>query len=284
MSTESVIHDIGYQRYEGPRLARGYVASSLYTHGVRTAFGLGRRATAKIFPWIVTGIVVMVAAILTAIRSQTGLAPVSYVGFCDSVNLLTLLFCAGVAPELVSRDLRSGVLPLYFSRPVARIDYALTKLAALITAVYLMLAGPLLLMFAGGAFSVKGVSGVWHEFTDLLPGLAYAGIYAVVFSVISLLISSLAGRRAVAAAIIVVFFLLTTPIVGVLSVAPSQSLQQLAGLASPLTVVNGLGTWLFHTKLSANIGSYGPIYGLEVLAIVAACVPLLLLRYRTVAR
>ena len=38
-----------------------------------------------------------------------------------------MLFCAVVAPELVSRDLRGGVLPLYFSRPLTRIDYALAK-------------------------------------------------------------------------------------------------------------------------------------------------------------
>jgi ABC-2 type transport system permease protein len=46
-----VIHDIGYQRYTGPRLGRGYAIRSLYLHSLRTAFGLGRSAKAKIFPW-----------------------------------------------------------------------------------------------------------------------------------------------------------------------------------------------------------------------------------------
>jgi ABC-2 type transport system permease protein len=283
MSTDSVIHDIGYQRYTGQRLGRGYAVRSLYVHGLRTAFGLGRRATAKIFPWIVVGIVGVVAAVLTAVRSQTGTALLSYVEFSDAVNFLILLFCAIVGPELVSRDLRSGVLPLYFSRPLARTDYALAKLAALVSAVWLMLAGPLLLMFIGGAFSVHGISKVRDEFLDFLPGLAYAGIYAAVFSSLSLLIASLAGRRAVAAAIIVALFLVTTPIVGVLSVAPGEALQQLAGIASPLTLVHGVGLWLFGIH-GDGIGSYGPVYGLVTVGIVAVCVPLLLARYRKVAR
>jgi ABC-2 type transport system permease protein len=208
---------------------------------------------------------------------------VSYVDFSDSVYLLILIFCAAVAPELVSRDLRNGVLPLYFSRPLARADYALAKLASLVTAVWLMIAGPLLLMFIGGSFTVHGAGKVWDEFVDFLPGLAYAAIYAVVFGALSLLIASLAGRRAIAAAIIVAVFLVTTPVVGVLLIAPGESVRELAGVASPLTVVRGVGAWLFDGT-GLTIGSYGPVYGLASAAIVAICVPLLLVRYRTVAR
>jgi ABC-2 type transport system permease protein len=285
MSSDSVIHDIGYQRYTGRRLGRRYVVRSLYTHGLRTAYGLGRKVTAKLFPWAVVGIVTVVAVVLTAIRSQTGTRVLSYVEFSDRVSFLILLFCAAVAPELVSRDLRSGVLPLYFSRPLARSDYALAKLAAMVTAVWLMVAGPLLLMFVGGAFTLHGVGKVWDEFLDFLPGLGYAALYAFVFSALSMLIASLVGRRAIAAAIIVAVFLVTTPVVGVLSVAPSESLQQLAGIASPLTVVSGVGQWLFGLRNNGlGIGPYGPVYGLVVVALVGICVPLLLIRYRTVAR
>ena len=56
-----VIHDIGYQRYTGPRLGRGYAVRSLYVHGLRSAFGLGRSAKAKIFPWLVIGILFFIA-------------------------------------------------------------------------------------------------------------------------------------------------------------------------------------------------------------------------------
>ena len=62
MSETGVIHDIGYQRYRGPRLGRGYAARSLYLHSLRTAFGLGRSAKAKVFPWLIVGIVLAGAA------------------------------------------------------------------------------------------------------------------------------------------------------------------------------------------------------------------------------
>ena len=69
--TTGVIHDIGYQRYQGARLGRGYARALVYVHGLRTAFGLGRSAKAKIFPWIVAGLAGLVAVVFTAIRTQS---------------------------------------------------------------------------------------------------------------------------------------------------------------------------------------------------------------------
>ncbi len=294
VETNGVIHDIGYQRYTGPRLGRAYAVRSLYSHGLRTAFGLGRSAKAKVFPWIVVGLITLVAAVITAIRSQTGEVVVSYWEFPEGISLLVILFCAVVAPELVSRDLRGGVLPLYFSRPLTRWDYALAKYAALVSAVFLLLAGPQLLMFVGAAFSVEGMSAVWHEFGDFARGLSVTGVYAVTFAALAIVVASLAGRRAVAAALIVALFLVTTPIFGVLMgiaysgsetgelTGQSLKLSQLAGLVSPMTLVSGVGRWWFATDNS--VGPYGPLYGLVALAIVVVCVLLLLLRYRKVAR
>src|SRR5690606_40062005 len=148
----SVIHDIGYQRYQGARLGRGFALRSLYLHSLRSAYGLGRSAKAKIFPWLVAGLVLTVAAVVAAIRAATGEVVLGYPEFSDNVIVLVVLFVAVVAPELVSRDLRSGVLALYFSRPIRRGDYAWAKLAALVSALWLLLAAPMLVMFIGAAF------------------------------------------------------------------------------------------------------------------------------------
>jgi ABC-2 type transport system permease protein len=277
-----VIHDIGYQRYDGPRLGRAYSARSLFTHGLRTAFGLGRSAKAKIFPWAVVGIMSVVALILTVANSQG--EDIAYAEFADGTVLLLIMFCAVVAPELVSRDLRTGTLPLYFSRPITRADYALAKLAALAVAVWLPLAGGQLLMFTGAAFSVDHIGQVWDEVADLAPALAYSAVYAAVFAALSLLIASLAGRRAVAAGAIVAVFVVTTPIVGVLSAVAGETGRQLAFLASPMTLVGGVGDWLFEPSGEMGVGDFGPLYGAVTVAFVAACVTLLLVRYRRVAR
>jgi ABC-2 type transport system permease protein len=285
-----VIHDIGYQRYTGPRLGRRHVFGALYLHGLRTAFGFGRSAKAKIFPWLIVAIVTVVAAGLTAIRTQIGETLLNYAQFADAMSWLVIFFVAVVAPELVSRDLRSGVLPLYFSRPLPRTDYALAKLAALVTALWLLLGGPQLVMFAGAAFTTDdGMGGVWNEFVDLVPALLYSGLWAVVFASVGLLIASLTGKRAFAAGGIVAVFLMTMPVVGTLTIMPSRTINELAGLASPSTLVQGVGSWALRDMLVAgdraglDIGGTGPVYAVVTLAVVIAAVALLLARYRKVA-
>ncbi|GAA1830856.1 ABC transporter permease [Luedemannella flava] len=281
-----VIHDIGYQRYAGARLGRGYAARSLYVHGVRTALGLGRGPKAKIFPWLAEGILLLVAAIVTAIRAQTGEAVISYTEFAAQLSFLIILFCATTAPELVSRDLRSGVLPLYFSRPLRRSDYALGKLGAMVTAVWLLQALPLTLMYLGAVFSVKGGRAVWHETVDYSKGQLSALLFGLVFGAISILIASLAGRRAVSAALIVVAFLVTSPIFGVLQVIGTGAVKQLSGIINPVSLVLITNAWLTgdQGKDFDEIAGYGIYYALSTVVLIVGCVLLLLLRYRKVAR
>ncbi len=282
-SADGVIHDIGYQRYTGPRLGRPYAVRSLYVHSVRTAFGLGRSAKAKVFPWIVVGLAFSIALVAVVVRSQTGSVFISYLQYPDVVIIPTLLFLAVVAPELVSRDLRAHVLPLYFSRPLRRSDYALAKLAALVSAVWLLLGGPLLLMWLGGVFTqTGGWSGAWHETTDFLGGAAYAGIYALVFSSIGLLVASLASRRAIAAAAVVGVFLVTAPVAVVLAAIGGQTLRQVAPMLNPVTLVEGVKLAFHRTTDGFDIGNFGPMYVSVALAVVVACVTLLLARYRKV--
>ena len=126
-SDRRVIHDIGYQRYTGAAAGpRATLSARSTCTALRTAFGLGRSAKAKIFPWVVVGLVIVMAAIVAAIQSaiRAQIGPgrcIDVLAVPDhDVSLLVILFCAVVAPELVSRDLRGGVLPLYFSRPLTR--------------------------------------------------------------------------------------------------------------------------------------------------------------------
>jgi ABC-2 type transport system permease protein len=275
-----VIHDIGYQRYTGPRLGRRYAVGSLYAHSLRSAFGLGRTAKAKVFPFIVVGLAFFIAVVAVVLRSQSGNVALTYLQYCDTVGIPLLLFVAIVAPELVSRDLRAKSLPLYFSRPLRRSDYALTKLAAMISAMWLVLAGPLLLMFLGGLFSQKdGASGAWDEFLDFLGGLSYAAIYSIIFSGLGVLVASLASRRAIAAAAIVGVFLVPAPVVGVLQVLGGSQLRQLSRMLDPVLLIQGLANFAYRTH-TMELDGYGPMYVSVAVALVAACAVLLTTRYR----
>src|SRR5216683_2590277 len=96
-----VIHDIGYQTYDGPRFGRGKIALALCWHSLRSAFGIGRGPKAKIVP-------VINAVIMALGRSHTRV--VNYDTYVGTLRVLVLLlFMAAQAPELVARDLRSRV-------------------------------------------------------------------------------------------------------------------------------------------------------------------------------
>lgn len=277
MSAESVIHDIGYQRYEGQRLGRAYAVRSLFVHGLRVAFGLGRSAKAKIFPWTVIALVGVIALIMAVAKAQG--APVSYQDMPQIASVLSLVFLAVVAPELVSRDLRNKLLPLYFSRPIHRSDYALAKLASLVSASWLLLAGPLTLIFAAGAF---GTGDVFDELIGLLKGYAVAAFYAIIFSALAVLIASIASRRAFAAGAIAAVFLVTLPVAGVLTELGNETVSKLAPLGSPVMLPEGIREWVFHTG-EVEVGQFGPLYGVVGVLLPATCVLLLLLRYRKVS-
>ncbi|WP_027346988.1 ABC transporter permease subunit [Hamadaea tsunoensis] len=293
MSTETgVIHDIGYQRYDGPRLGRAYAARSLYVHGLRTAFGFGRSAKAKIFPWFVVAVALGIAVIVTAVRAIQGEPVLGYLAYTDSVSILVVLFCAIIGPELVSRDLRTGVLPLYFSRPLTRRDYALAKLAAVVSAAWLVLAAPLTLMFLGGLFSAPGGKAIWQEAGHYAAGLGYAAVCAALFGSLATLVGSLSGRRAVAAAIIAAYFLVTSAVagavIGIGAGTGNEKIQHAGGLLSPDLMIQGVRGWLFRRGpgdwQALPVGGLGLAYTLLTAAFIAACVLLTLLRYRKVAR
>jgi ABC-2 type transport system permease protein len=282
-ATPAQIHDIGYQRYTGPRLGEWYATRSLYSHSLRTAFGIGRGFKSKLFPWSVVAVITMIAVVITAIASQSGQRVVTYFAFVDSVGPIAVLFLAVVAPELASRDLRARLLPLYFSRPLRRVDYVGAKFAALVSAVWLLVGAPQLLIFAGAAFDAKHPGKVWHEFTDLFSGLLYAGLFALIVSAVGLLVSSLTGRRAFAAGGIMAVFLVTLPIVGVLDVIGRDgAVSHLAGVVNPSLLAVGTSAWLFNRHDGPPIGGYGPVYGLVTVCLIAGCGLLLVARYRRV--
>ena len=267
-----------------------YAVRSLYSYSLRTVFGLGRGPKSKIFPFALGGILLIVAVVAAAVKARLNVAipPLEYANFPGTLSFLLMLFVATAAPELASRDLRNKVLPLYFSRPIGRDDYVLAKLGALITGVFLLLAVPELVMFLGGAFSAGSASGIWGEFTDLVPGLIVSLIFAVVLSAVALLVSSLSSRRAIAAGAVVALFLVTTPIGAVLQVTGSGATRQLSGLTSITGILDGLRAWLFGGSASgsgspADIGPYGPAYAAAAVILVGLCTALLVSRYRKVA-
>src|SRR5690606_24724751 len=72
-----------------------------------------------------------------------------YPSYLLNLQLVVLIFVAAQAPVAVSRDLRFGTMSLYLSRPLERSDYVAAKYAAMTSALFVLTATPLTLMFVG---------------------------------------------------------------------------------------------------------------------------------------
>jgi len=288
-----VIHDLGYQHYDGPRLGRPAIIRALYWHSLRSAFGIGRGVRAKIVP-ILTFILMCLPAVANAISAARGGGRiVPYDTYLFRLRgLVMVIFVAAQAPELISRDLRSHVLPLYFCRPMRRLDYPLAKLAAFTVACLALIEIPLLLLYLGTIVSAGGGAAVWRETRALIPGLLIGILWAVLFAAIGLALASLTGRRAYATGAIAIYFFLSWSLASILigvtggragpAGAPGPLASRLAGLVSPPTVLEGVRQWLGGTSVSPvpRPGSVGVLYGVMFLVLLGASLGGLAARYR----
>jgi ABC-2 type transport system permease protein len=298
MSADSagVIHNIGYRNYQGPRLGRAEIVRALCWYSLRGAFGLGRGAKAKIVP-VLTFVVMCAPAVISAVviaLSSGHTRPISYDTYVSALRILVLIvFLAAQAPDLVSRDLRSHTLPLYFARPIKRIDYPAAKLAAFMLALLAMIELPLLILYLGTVSQLHSGSQLWHETKALIPGLLVGAAWAVLLAGLGLLFASFSGRRAYATGAVAIFFFMTLTLARVLTQIGEQgggasgggsSLARLAGLISPFTVLDGARQWLGGTSpgIVPKPGGDGVLYGLMFVVFLAAGVYGLIARYRRV--
>jgi ABC-2 type transport system permease protein len=299
-ASTGVIHDIGYRRYAGERLGRAQIVLALCWHSLRSAFGIGRGIKAKLVPMLTFGIMCLPAvfdAVIVA-RGPLHTRAVSYDTYVPALRILVMIvFLATQAPELVSRDLRNRVLPLYFSRPLRRLDYPVAKLGALVLACLAMLEIPLIVLYLGTIAQEHGGSAIWSETRALIPGLLVGLMWSVLLAPIALAISSLTARRAIATGGVAIFFLLTWTLARLLvtvaavpgrfaggGATSTPAAAQLYALISPFTVLDGVRQWLGGTSpgIISDPGGYGPVFGAALLGFLGLSLVLLAGRYRKV--
>lgn len=285
-----VIHDIGYRHYDGPRLGRQYIRRSLFTESTRGAYGLGRAARTKIVPMLLLAAMCLPAVVIAVVAAVTGAPelPSGYGDFALNLQVLVAVFVASQAPALVSRDLRFGVVPLYFSRPIERIDYVLAKYAAMSAAVFVLVAAPLTILFAGALLAEMPVG---DQLPDYLRSLVSAGLLAVLVAAIGLVIAAVTPRRGLGvAAIVTVLIVLIGVQTVVQNIAAEEGALDAAAwsrLISPFTLVNSIGSRVLGEEPgvvdAAAGGPPGALLVAALVLLVAACFAVLVRRYRTVS-
>jgi ABC-2 type transport system permease protein len=292
VSAAGVIHDLGYRGYDGPRLGRAQIVRALTWHSFRSAFGIGRGVKAKIVPILACVAICLPALVNAAVVAQGNARLFGYDVYNPQLRVVVLIiFISAQAPELVSRDLRSHVLPLYFSRPLRRGDYPLAKYIALTLACLLLIEVPLLILYVGTIASAKSGHDVWSETRALIPGLGVGLMWAVLIAAFGLVLASLTGRRAYATGIVAISCFLTWTLSLVLiqaegGMTATSTGARIAGLFSPFTILDGVRIWLGGTNPGedANPGHFGPLYGVVAVLLLAACLGGLAARYRKVSR
>ncbi|MEV8031258.1 ABC transporter permease subunit [Streptomyces sp. NPDC086182] len=284
------IHNIGYRNYEGPRLGRGYARRSLYSQSLRGAYGLGRSVKSKVLPMLLFVVMCVPALIMVAVAVATKAKdlPVDYTRYAVIMQAVIGLYVASQGPQAVSRDLRFKTVPLYFSRPIETGDYVRAKYAALASALFILTAAPLIVLYVGALLAKLDFSDQSKGFGQ---GLLSVALLSLLFAGIGLVISAITPRRgfgiaAVIAALTISYGAVST-VQAIAFERSSSGAVPWLGLFSPITLIDGVQT-AFLGATSAFPGEVGPssgqgvVYLVVVLGLIAGCYGLLMRRYRKV--
>jgi ABC-2 type transport system permease protein len=288
---ESRIHNIGYRGYDGPRLGRAYIRRSLFSQSLRGAYGLGRSAKSKVLPMLLFIVMCVPALIMVAVAVATKMKdlPVDYTRYAIIMQAVISLFIAAQAPQSVSRDLRFKTVPLYFSRPLETADYVRAKYAAMASALFVLTAVPLLVLYVGALLAKL-------DFTDqtkgFAQGLVSVALLSLLFAGIGLVIAAVTPRRgfgiAAVIAVLVISYGAVSTLQAIAGVQDSDSVGLWFGLFSPVTLIDGVQT-AFLGASSSFPGAQGPsaaqgvAFLLVTLGLIAGSYGLLIRRYRKAA-
>jgi ABC-2 type transport system permease protein len=286
-SSTGVIHDIGYRSYSGPREGTAAQAWTLFVTGLRHAWGLGRSGRSKVLPFLLLAMVMLPAVIMVGavVLMEMSSLPTTYAAYSGQTSWLVSLFAAAQAPVLFSRDLRHRSIVLYLARPLPAAWFAVTRWASLTAAILGYLLAPSLLMYVGGLLSGLEFG---EETPHFLKALVLQVVLAMLLAGITGVVSAWALRRGFAVVISIMFLIVASSIVSLVqSISRMEYIDtvgEVAGLFSPWALFNGLGkAWDAGTSLNARIeGAWPTLYAVWMVALIAACVLLLVRRFTKV--
>ncbi|WP_405855580.1 ABC transporter permease [Streptomyces sp. NBC_00090] len=284
------IHNIGYRSYGGPRLGRAYARRSLFSQSLRGAYGLGRSAKSKVLPMLLFAVMCVPALIIVAVAvvgKQSKLS-IEYTEYAIYLQVVISIYLASQAPQSVSRDLRFRTVPLYFSRPIEHADYVLAKFGAMASALFVLTASPLLILWIGSLLAKMDFADQTAMFGQ---GLVSVALLSLLFGGIGLVMAALTPRRgfgvAAVIAVLTVSYGAVSTLMGIAYATENEGAIQWLGLFSPMTLITGVQTAFLGAPSAFPDGAgpgagVGVIYVLVVLALIAGSYGILMRRYRKV--
>jgi ABC-2 type transport system permease protein len=216
------VFDIGYQRYTGPREGRERARRAVLSDGMRIALGLGRGPRAKILPWFFIAVLIAIALVMALVAGAAeriagpGAAQrlnlPSHVDFYGIASILLFAFGALVAPELLCRDKRDGVINLYLVRPMTGSDYIVSRWAAFFFVMTVAAWLPQVILFlglcGGDPSPIAYLAQNWID----IPRFMIAGLaMSAYITTLAMLTASFTSRRAYASVFLVGLVAITAP-------------------------------------------------------------------------
>jgi ABC-type transport system involved in multi-copper enzyme maturation permease subunit len=129
------IHDQGYRRYGGDKVANGRAWLVIAGAGIRTF--LSRRAFLGLLllswmPFFARALQVYASANLPQ-AAFLALSPETFREFLEQQGIFVFFITVYVGSGLIANDRRANALQIYLSKPLTRTEYVLGKLAVLMT-------------------------------------------------------------------------------------------------------------------------------------------------------
>jgi ABC-2 type transport system permease protein len=226
--------------------------------------------------------------VAVAVATKADDLPLDYTRYAIVLQAVISLYVAAQAPQSVSRDLRFKTVPLYFSRPIETADYVRAKYAALASALFILTAAPLLVLYVGALLAKLDFADQTKGFAQ---GLVSVALLSLLFAGLGLVIASVTPRRGFGIAAVIAVLTITYGAVSTLQaiaeVQDSSGSIAWIGLFSPITLIDGVQS-AFLGATSSFPGGSGPgtaegaVYVLVTLGLIAGAYGLLMRRYKKV--
>lgn len=149
---------------------------------------------------------------------------IAYSFFFKAELFVSMVMILLIGPNLISRDLRFNALPLYFSRPLRRMDYLVGKLGVIGSFLAAVVIAPAVFAYVLGVALSFQLSVLQETYWLLGASLLYGLIIVVSAGTLMLALSSLSRRSLYVGLTWLGFWIITTTVSGLLTVIHRETI------------------------------------------------------------
>ena len=225
----------GYRRFEGHRTGVRGAVESVATHTTQRALGLRRAARYKILPVLAAALAyvpaIVYAGLAVLIPDELGRNETlpTYAEYSFFITAAIVVFTAFVAPEVLCTDRRTGMLGLYLASPLTRTTYLAAKATAVLGVLAIVTLGPPLFLLLAYVLVGSGPDGPADVALFAVRIVVAGTLLSAFFGSLSMAVSAVTDRKAVASAAIAILLLLSAVVTGSLVAGAGASPYLLLG-------------------------------------------------------